>query len=76
MKDIHYHGTFTLHGFEDPFPWKKSAKDDSSKFFEFISPIISTWVHYVLKDMPNFIPTRTLEDLLHGSKPVNYRSDW
>ena len=45
--------------------------DDSSKFFEFISPTISTWVQHVQQGMPNPIFTHTLEDLFHGSKPIN-----
>ena len=42
MKDNQHHGTFILYAFEDPFLRKKSAKDDSSKFFKFTSPTIST----------------------------------
>jgi len=36
MKDNQHHGTIILRDFEDPFLRKKSAKDDSFKFFEFI----------------------------------------
>jgi len=74
MRDNQYHDTFILHGFEDPFLRKKSVKDDSSKLFEFISFIISTWAQYVLQGMPNPIPTYTLDDLLYRSKPMNYES--
>jgi len=78
MKDNQYHGTFILYAFEDPFLRKKSAKDVRSKFFKFISPTISTcsstWVQHVLQNMLNSISTRTLEDLLHGNKPMKYES--
>ena len=73
MKDNQYHGTFILHDFEDPFLRKKSVKDDSSKFFKFISPTISTWVQHVLQSMLNPISIRTLKDF-HGSKTRNYGS--
>jgi len=40
--------TFILQGFEDPFIQKESARDESFKFFKFISPAISTWARRVL----------------------------
>jgi len=74
MEDNHHHGTIILHDFGDPFLRKKSAKDDSFKFFEFISPTISTWVQHVLQGISNPISTRSFKYLLHGSKPMNYGS--
>jgi len=73
VEDNHHHGTVILHDFEDPFLLKKSAKDDSFKFFEFISLIISTWAQHVLQGMSKPIPTRILEDL-HESMSMNYGS--
>ena len=43
MRDIQHYGTFILQGYEDPFMQKESARDESFKFFKFISPAISTW---------------------------------
>ena len=74
MKNNHHHGTIILHYLEDPFLQKKSAKDDSFKFFKFISPTISTWVQHVLQGMSNFISDRTLEDLLRGRETMSYGS--
>ena len=74
MKDNQYHGTFILHDFEDPFMQEKSVKDESSKFFKFISPIISMWAQRVLQGMPNFISNHTSEGLLRGSDSVNNES--
>ena len=74
MKDNLHHGTFILYSSKDPFLPKKSAKDDNSKFFKSISPTISTWVQHVLQSMPSSISSHTLEDFLHGSKPMNYES--
>jgi len=68
------HGVIILHDFEDPFLQKKSANDDSSKLFDFISPTISMWVSHILQGKINLITTRILEDFLHGSKPINYES--
>ena len=48
MEDIPHHGMVIHHDFEDLFLRKKSANDDSSKFFEFISFTISTWMQHVL----------------------------
>jgi len=44
MRDIQHHGAFILHGYEDPFMRKESARDENFKFFKSISPITSTWV--------------------------------
>ena len=41
VKDILYHGTSILHGFDDSFMRKESARDESFNFFKFISLIIS-----------------------------------
>ena len=48
MKDNQYHDTFILHGFENPFLQKQIVKNDTSKFFEFTSPTINTWVQHAL----------------------------
>ena len=72
MEDIPRHGTFILHSLKDLFLRKKSAKDDIFKIFEFISPTISTCVQHIVQGLANLISTRILEDLLHGSKPLNY----
>ena len=55
MEDISHHGTIILYDFKVSFLRKKSAKDDSFKFFEFIPPPISTWVQHVLQGMPKTI---------------------
>ena len=72
MKVNHHHGTIILNDFKDPFLWKKSSNDDNFKFFEFISPIISMWVQYVPQSVSKSISTRTLKDLFHKSKLMNY----
>ena len=54
--------------------WKKSARDESCKFYKFILPTISTWVRCVLHDMPNSISNSTMKDLLHGGEPMKYGS--
>ena len=69
-----HHGMVIHHDFEDLFLQKKSAKNDSSKFFKFISPTINTSVQHVLQDMSDPISFRTLEDLFYRSKPMNYKS--
>jgi len=74
MRDIQHHGTSIRHDFEDHFLQEENAQDKSFQFFKFISPTISTWVQHVLQGKLNFIPTHTLEDLLHGSKPMNFES--
>ena len=56
MEDNHHHDTIILHNFEDPFLRKKSANDDSSNFFEFISPTISTWCNMFCKECRNSSP--------------------
>ena len=50
MEDNHHHDTIIFHDIEDPFLQKESAQDDDFKFFEFISPTISTWVQHVLQE--------------------------
>jgi len=62
LKIDYQHGKIIHHDLEDTFLRKKSAKDDNFKFFEFISPTISTWVQHVLQGMLKLISTRTLED--------------
>ena len=47
MKDIQHHGTFIIHGFENSFLQKESARDENFKFFEFVSSRLSTWVQHV-----------------------------
>jgi len=74
MEDIPHHGTSILHGFKDPFMRKECAIYESFNFFKFISPTISTWVQHVMQGMLYPISARTLKDLLHGSKPMNYES--
>jgi len=74
MRDIQYLGMFILHGFEDSFLQKESARDRCLKFFEFIPPALSTWAQCVLQGIPNLISNHTLEDLLHGSESMNYGS--
>jgi len=73
VEDISHHGTFILHGFEDPFLQKKSVKDDSSilrVYMTYYQHVGATcFVRYAKSH-----PTRTLKDLLHGSKPMNYES--
>ena len=39
-----HHNVSILHDFENPFIQKESARNESFKFFKFISPSISTWV--------------------------------
>ena len=46
-EDIPHHGTSILHGFENPFMRKESARDESFNFFKFILPTISTWAQRV-----------------------------
>ena len=74
MRNFQHHDTFILHDFEDPFMQKESARDETFKFFKFVSPTISAWAQQVPQGMPNFIFNRTLEYLLHGSEPWNYGS--
>ena len=66
-RDIQRHSTFILHGFEDPFMRKASARDENFIFFKFLLLTISTWAQRVLQGMSNFISNRTLKDLLHES---------
>jgi len=73
MKDNQHHITCILHDFEDCFMRKKSAKDESYKFFKFVSPTINTWAQHILQGMSNFISNHTLEDL-HRSKPMIMRA--
>ena len=55
MKDLQHLDMFILHDFEDHFLQKESTRDEIFKFFDFVSPTISTWAQRVLQDMPNFI---------------------
>ena len=74
VEDIPHHGTSIIYGFEDPFIWKESARDESFNFFKLVSFIISTSMQCVLQGMPNFISNRILKDFLCGSKLMNYGS--
>jgi len=56
------------------FMQKKSARDESFKFFNFISPTISMWARHVLHGMQNSISNYTLKDLFHGGQLMKYRS--
>ena len=67
-RDIQHHGTFILHSFADPFMRKKSVKDESPKFFKFISPI-SRWAQHVLRD--TFLQAKCVQDY-----NVQYFLDW
>jgi len=74
MRDIQHHDASILYGFEDFFMHKKSARDESFKFFNFISPTISMWARRVLHGMQNFISNYTLKDLFHGCQLMKYGS--
>ena len=65
VRDIQHHDASILHGFEVSFMQKESARNESFKFFKFISPTISTLAQRVLYSMLSFISNHTLEDLIH-----------
>ena len=74
MEDNYHHAMIIFHDFEDHFLQKKSAQDDSFKFFELMSPTISTWVQHIPQGTPNSISHHTLKDFLLRSKSMNYEN--
>jgi len=74
MRDIQHHDTSIIHGLENPFMQKESVRDESFRFFNFISPSISTWARRVLHGMPSSISNCTSKNLLHGGESMKYGS--
>jgi len=54
MRDIQHHCASIFHAFEDPSIRKEIARDESFKFFKFISLSISTWARRVLHGIAEF----------------------